>query len=294
MKDYAPDALAQGYRLELIPYTDERLAAESFKKGLCDGVFITDLRVRPFNTFTGTFSAIGGLNGSEATETLLQLLASDNPKITSKLTQGPYEVAGVGAMGSVYLFVNNREAVKGIASIQGKRIAVLDYDPSQALMAESFGAVPVSSDVTYFSSKFNNGAVDILATPLAAYHPLELYKGVGKKGGVIDYPVSEVSLQFIIRSKAFDPKFGASARTWFFNNRDIAAKVVKEYSEQIPDDLWIELPKEELPKYDNLIRKARIRLAKEKKVYDLEMLHTLKQVRCHLDASRAECSDNLE
>lgn len=48
-------------------------------------------------------------------------------------------------------------------------------------MASQVGAQAVSSDITNFGAKFNNGQVDIIGAPAAAFKPLELHKGLGTK-----------------------------------------------------------------------------------------------------------------
>ena len=55
---------------------------------------------------------------------------------------------------------------------------MLDYDPVQAEMVGQVGASPVPTDIVNAPNMFNNGVVDVLAAPLAAYEIVELYKGM--------------------------------------------------------------------------------------------------------------------
>lgn len=119
MKDYQLAANNFGANLELKPYTDEKIAAEDFKAGQCDGVMIMGLRARQFNGFTGSLEALGALPSYQALETVITTLSS--PKASKFMTSGPYEVAGIVPMGAAYLFVNDR-TIDNISKLSGKKI----------------------------------------------------------------------------------------------------------------------------------------------------------------------------
>ena len=70
------------------------------------------------------------------------------------------------------MLVNDR-SINNLPKIAGKKIAVFDYDKSQAIMVQKIGAQPVSADITNFAGKFNNGQVDIIAAPAMAIKPLQ-------------------------------------------------------------------------------------------------------------------------
>ena len=133
MKDYALAASKWGGDIELKPYTDERIAAEDFKAGQCDGVSLTGLRGRQFNTFTGSIDSIGAITSYAEMRDVLTLLSS--PKIGANMVSGAYEVVGIIPLGAGYLLVNDR-AINNLSKISGKKIAVLDYDKSQAKMVQ--------------------------------------------------------------------------------------------------------------------------------------------------------------
>lgn len=79
MKDYSLAAAKWGADITLKPYTDERIAAEDFKAGQCDGVSLTGLRGRQFNTFTGSIDSIGAITTYAQMKDVLTLLS--NPKM---------------------------------------------------------------------------------------------------------------------------------------------------------------------------------------------------------------------
>ena len=67
-------------------------------------------------------------------------------------------------------------------------------------MVQKVGASMITADVATFAGMFNNGSVDACYAPAFAFNALELYKGVGKKGGVIQYPLAQMTLQLLIHS----------------------------------------------------------------------------------------------
>ena len=71
--DYQAAALPWGVKIKLKPYTDERVAAEDFKSGVCDLVNVTGLRARSFNSFTGTIDSIGAIPTYKHLKTVLDL-----------------------------------------------------------------------------------------------------------------------------------------------------------------------------------------------------------------------------
>jgi len=184
MKDYQLAAKNWGADIELKVATNEAVIAEDFKAGKCDGVSITGMRGRQFNPFTGSLDAIGAITDLKLAVKVMQGLAS--PTFAKAMVNGKYEVVGVIPVGDAYLLVNDRN-INTVAKAAGKKIAVLDYDEAQKIMASQVGAQAVSSDITNFGAKFNNGQVDIIGAPAAAFKPLELYKGLGTKGAIVNY-----------------------------------------------------------------------------------------------------------
>ncbi|MFX4729001.1 putative solute-binding protein, partial [Acinetobacter baumannii] len=84
---------------------------------------------------------------------------------------GKFEVVGIAPLGAAYVMVRDR-AINSVETAAGKKVAVLEWDRSQAKMVQQMGAQPVASDITNFASKFNNGQVDIIAAPAVAFKPL--------------------------------------------------------------------------------------------------------------------------
>ena len=290
MKDYKLAAARWGANLELRPYTDEKIASEDFKAGQCDAVMMTGLRGRQFNGFTGSLDSLGAMPSYDHLRKVLTTLAT--PKAASLMVSGNYEVAGIAPMGAAYLFVNDR-SINTVGKLSGKKVAVLDYDKAQAKMAQKVGMQPVASDITNFAGKFNNGSVDIVGAPAAAFKPLELFKGLGTKGAIVNFPLVQVSLQMYIRKDRFPEGFGQKSREYMFSQYDRAMKLVTTAEKEIDKKYWMQIPGVDQEKYLQMIRESRIALTNEG-IYDKRAMKMLKQVRCSVNAGEAECSQNLE
>lgn len=289
-KDFQLEAIKQGYSFSIKAYTDERVAAEDFKVGNCQGLVATGLRTRQFNNFAGSIDSIGGVPSYEALGKLITTLA--DPKLAKFMVNGKYEIAAVFPVGAAYIFVNDR-AINTLSKAAGKRIAALDYDKAQAELIQQVGAQPVASDISNFGQKFNNGTVDIIAAPAAAYRPLELFRGIGTKGGVARVPIAMVTYQIVLNRDHFPDDAGQKTRTFSLTQLDKALGIVKNMEKEIPANVWMEIPEKEKQEYVVVMREARISM-RDKGIYDKRMLSLMKRVRCQLTPTDGECSLNLE
>ena len=286
MKDYQLAAKSWGADVELKVGTNEAVIAEDFKAGKCDGVSITGMRGRQFNQFTGSLDAIGAITDLKLAVKVMQGLAS--PAFAKAMVNGKYEVVGVIPIGDAYLLVNDRN-INTVAKAAGKKIAVLDYDEAQKIMASQVGAQAVSSDITNFGAKFNNGQVDIIGAPAAAFKPLELHKGLGTKGAIVNYPILQVTGNLIIHPEKFPAGFGQKSREWVKGQLPRAFGILGKMKADIPQKYWMEVPAADKPGYQKLMREARINLT-AKGIYDKRMMKLLWQFRCREDAKNFECA----
>jgi hypothetical protein len=290
MKDYKLAAARWGGNIELRAYTDEKIASEDFKAGQCDAVIMTGLRGRQFNGFTGSLDSLGSMPTYDHVKKVLATLSK--PQLAQLMVSGNYEVGGITPLGAAYLFVNDR-GINNVGKLSGKKIAVLDYDKAQARMVQKVGAQPVASDVTNFAGKFNNGSVDIVGAPAAAFKPLELFKGLGTKGGIVQFPLVQVSLQLYLRKDRFPEGFGQKSREYMFSQFERAMTLVSAAEKEIDKKFWMEIPPADKEKYMQMIRESRIALMNEG-IYDKKAMKLLKKVRCEISAGEAECAQNLE
>ncbi len=291
-KDLALEAKKWNIEAELKAYTDERIASEDFKAGQCDGVAISTMRAKQFNPFIGSIDSPGALPTFDDVRELIRTIA--NPKMSPLLITGPYQVAAVIPLGAAYVMVNDRK-IDSIEKVAGKKIAVLDFDKAQAKMVEKIGAQAVASDITNFGGKFNNGQVDIIAAPAIAFKPLELYRGLGTKGAIFNFPLVQITATILIRRDKFIkeiPDFDervVKMREFAYSKIDVIAKMIKKSEADIDPKYWMTLTKADQEKYTQLMRDARIAMTKEG-FYDPKMMAVLKKVRCKSNPTNVECS----
>ena len=286
MKDYQLAAKSWGADIELRVNQNEAVIAEDFKAGKCDGISVTGMRGRQFNNFTGSLDAIGAIPDVNLAVKVMQGLST--PAFAKYMTSGQYEVVGVIPVGDAYLMVNDR-SINTVAKAAGKKIAVLDYDQAQKIMVQQIGAQAVSADVTNFGAKFNNGQVDIIGAPAAVFKPLELYKGLGTKGAIVNYPILQVTGNLIIRPDKFPAGYGQKSREWVKSQLPRAFGILGKMKSDIPQKYWMQVPTADKPGYQKLMRESRVDLTK-RGVYDKRMMKLLWQFRCKEDPKNFECS----
>jgi len=286
MKDYQLAAKNWGADIELRVGQNEAVIDEDFKAGKCDGISVTGMRGRQFNKFTGSLDAIGAIPDLKLAVKVMQGLAS--PTFAKYMTNSKYEVAGVIPVGDAFLMVNDR-SINTVAKAAGKKIAVLDYDEAQKIMVQQIGAQAVSADVTNFGSKFNNRQVDIIGAPAAVFKPLELHKGLGTKGAIVNYPILQVTGNLIIRPDKFPAGYGQKSREWVKTQLPRAFGILGKMKADIPQKYWMNIPAVDKPGYQKLMRESRIDLTR-RGIYDKRMMKLLWQFRCKEDRSNFECS----
>ena len=287
MKDYKIAALGWGVELKLKPYTSERVAAEDFKSGLCDAVSFTGIRARQFNSFTGSLDAIGALPTYDHLKSVITTISGK--KAAKLMVSEPYEVVGIFPGGAAYMFVNDRR-IDTVGELAGKRIAILDSDPAQVEMVMFVGASPVGTSIANMYSKFNNGSVDITYGPGIVYEAMELYKGLQpKNGGVIQFPLVQLTMQIIIRKAKFPEGYGQKSRDFSLSQFDQGVNTIRRYDSKIPEKLWISIPEKDKAGYLEVFRQSRIRL-RDKGIYNAKILKLMRMLRCKKDPQQPECT----
>lgn len=300
-KDYAVAAQGMGAKIDIKGYTDERVATQDFLAGQCDALFATAFRTRQFNPTAGATDSLGvssivrnGKIDMPASYDVIRktIQTFSSPAAASLMTNGKYEVGGIIPFGTAYPVVNDR-SISTVEDLAGKRIASFDYDKAQAVMIEKIGAQPVSADITSFASKFNNGSVDMIAAPAAAYRPLELYRGIGEKGAMNRFPIVILTYQMIINSEKFPAGYGAKSRNYWLGQFNRAMALVNKAEKDIPESTWSDLTPENMLKYTIMLRDSRIEIANQG-IYDKQGLKIIKRVRCSINPADVECTSNSE
>ncbi|AYA70261.1 RND transporter [Acinetobacter sp. WCHA55] len=279
-----------GAQVQLISFQDEDLADKAFQNDKCDAVYMTSMRARTYNKFAGSIDALGGVPSNKIAQKAVEYVLDprNTKRMTTTLQGANYEVAGIGLIGSAYIFVKDR-TLNTIEKAQGKKFAILHYDRAQRVMVERVGAVPVMSDISNFIKKFNTGEVDVVAAPAYAYKPLEIEKGLGSKGAMLNFPVVNVTADLIVRPERFPAQFGEQSRQWFLQKIPQSFAMVQRLEAAIPNKIKMQLSKEDKEKYQRLLREGRIDLTKQG-VYDPGMMRVLKKARCTVERTNFECS----
>ena len=290
MEEWALAAKTWHSDVQLIAYQNEELADKDFKNGKCDAAYITTMRARQYNKFAGSIDALGGVpTNAIALKAITFVLDKRNVKrLKTTIDNEEIEIGGIGQIGPAYIFVNDR-AINTIEKGKGKKFAVLAYDKAQIAMVERVGAIPVPSDISNFIKKFNTGEVPMVGAPAYAFKPLEMEKGLGSKGALINFPVLNVTADLVFRSQKFPATFGNDSRTWFIKQLPRQFSMVKRLEEGIPAKYRLNLSKVDTEKYQKLLRDGRMDLTRQG-IYDPTMMSVLKRARCTVDRTNFECS----
>lgn len=290
LEEWALVSKKWGAQVQLISFQDEDLADKAFQNDKCDAVYMTSMRARTYNKFAGSIDALGGVPSNKIAQKAVEYVLDprNTKRMTTTLQGESYEVAGIGLIGSAYIFVKDR-SLNTIEKAQGKKFAILHYDRAQRVMVERVGAVPVMSDISNFIKKFNTGEVDVVAAPAYAYKPLEIEKGLGSKGAMLNFPVVNVTADLIVRPERFPAQFGEQSRQWFLQKIPQSFAMVQRLEAAIPNKIKMQLSKEDKEKYQRLLRDGRIDLTKQG-VYDPGMMRVLKKARCTVERTNFECS----
>jgi len=243
-----------------------------------------------FNRLPTTIEALGALHTYEHLRGVLNLLTQDFAD--KYLISNGHETAGVLPAGKVYLFVRDR-SIDTVAELAGKRIATMDYDKAAPVMVDKVGAIMVAADLGSIGPKFNNGDVEACYMPATAYGPFELHRGLGTKGGIVNLPLAQGTLQLLIHADKFPEGFGKKSRKFFYSKFDKALANVKQADEDLPDKYWVEIGNRET--FDEMFLDVRLELRDKHGAYDGKMLRAMaRNVRCKMDAARPECAEQKE
>ncbi len=292
LEDFAVTASTWGVPVSVRAYTDEQTATKDYDAGQCDGVVATGVRLQGYNNFPSTIEAMGAI---PTYDILKQMILSLNryESAARRLRRGEHETAGIIPIGAVYLFVRDRR-IDTVPELAGIRIATMTYDRASPLMVDRVGAIAVPADLSTIGPKFNNGDVDACYVSAPAYEPFELRRGMGTKGGVIQYPLAQATLQLLIRHARFPEGFAAKARVDIAARFDHALEIVKRAEAAIPASAWIPVSSSDIPGFEELFLSVRLKLRDEVGAYDPTMLSALRKLRCANDPTRSECAEKKE
>jgi hypothetical protein len=286
MKDYAINMKVTGIDFDVKPYTDESVAMADFLSKKCDVVSATDLRTRQYNKFSGTVSAVGAVPSYKELNTVLKTLA--RKKAAKYLDGDKFSIIGIFPIGAGYLFLNDRE-LDTVGELAGKRIATLNYQKDAIHMVNYIKATVIPSDITNFGGKFNNGSVDICYSPAFAFNAYELYHGLKDNGGIIRYPLAQLTMQLLTNIDTFDAATRQKSREIMFSMNKQAMNIVMKHEKSIDEKYWVDIPESDIETYQEMFRQNRLEL-KEREIYDPKLLTLMRKIRCKNNAKASECT----
>lgn len=286
LSDLVPKAITWGLNVELSAYTDEKIASNDFKAGLCDVALLTGLLTSKYVPFGGTLNAAGGIVSENGINTVLKVLA--DPKASELLSNGNYEIVGSYPVGGVYVFVKDR-AVDSVEKFSGKKMSILNEDPQSIKLAQMVGASPIATSLATLSGQFNNGNIDLLLMVPIGYNVFELYQGLGENGGIIDEKLFYGMMQLIAHKDRFSNDFGLKMREYILSRLTDIHKLARDSKAEIPSRYWIKTSEEVKTEFDRFKRDIRLAL-RDEGVHHPKALRLLWKIRCSEDPTRSECS----
>lgn len=299
-KTYALAAQKLGVDIKLKAYTDERVASEDFRVGQCHGLMATSIRTRAYSPVTaaidygGTATIVksGKIDIAASYEVVRKAIQVFASPAAAKLTiHDRFEIGGILPTGAIYTFARDRAVfTKGFA---GLRMPAFDDDKVQAYLIQRAGAQPVSADISNFVTKFNNGSVDVIFAPAVAFKPLEIYRGVGSKGGISRFPLAFSTLQVVLERGSFPEGFGEKSRQFWAGQAEQMITTVRKAEADLPPELIVDYPLETAIAFVAGQRDTRVDLA-GKGFFDKQGLKVMKRIRCSVHGSASECANNDE
>lgn len=299
-KGYALAMQKHGMEVNIRPYIDERVASEDFRVGQCAGLMATSIRTKIYNSVTAALDH-GGVativrNGKIDMDASYQVLQKAGQVLASPGAeqlnlQDRFEVGGIVPLGALYTMARDRTIFK--RGFAGARMPAFDHDKVQAYLIARAGAQPVSVDMRNFVTMFNNGGLDVVFAPAVAYQPLEIYRGVGTKGGVSRFPLAFTSIQLIVDRNKFPAGFGEKSRQYWASQFEILLGSVRKAESSIPEPTWVDFDPEEAAAFINNQRDMRVELGKQG-YYNKQGLKFMKRVRCSIYNAAPECSNSAE
>jgi hypothetical protein len=273
-----------GINLDVVAYTDEEEAIKGLESGFCDSAVITGVKANKFNSFTGSIEALGGLTSKKQMSLLLQVLSS--PKAMPKMQDEKYVVIGVIPLGENFLMSTKSNA--SIASIMSGRASRISNDASQESIFKKFSVPSKEFNILADSIRaFRQGETDVMLAPKVTYNMFSLGQAMAK-GVILDYPVSQMTLQIVGNIDRIPPEVALILREDLFIKFNYLYREVKKNNRNIPNSVLKQVSQSD----QQLLSKTIADIRKENTksgVYNKSMIKLQDRIRCKLDRSLPLC-----
>lgn len=274
-----------GITMHVTAYTDEQEVVDKLKSGECDTSIMSGAQAKQFNDFTGSIEALGGVPSRKHMKYLMQVLASTHAH--KKMQQGDYHVVGVIPIGDNYLFTHDGKKPTLKRTFNGKA-AIVNSDVSQKALFDAFDMEIINGKNTAAAAgAYNLADADVVMAPLVGYNMFNLGSGL-KHGTIVDYPLSQMTLQVISRVDTIPPEVGQFLREDLFIKLNMLYREVEKNSKEVPREKMIKLSNRESKILDSKIAAIRDKVTQEGG-YNKGMMKLQKKIRCKIDKQREEC-----
>jgi hypothetical protein len=274
-----------GITMHVAAYTNEQDVVDKLKTGECDASIMSGAQAKQFNDFTGSIEALGGVPTRKHMRYLMQVLASTYAH--KKMQQGNYQIVGIIPIGANYLFTHDNKKPTLRRSFSGKAAVVSD-DVSQKALYSAFGMKTVTGKNTAAAAgAYNLSDADVVMSPLVGYNMFNLGTGL-KYGSIVDYPLSQMTLQVVSRIDTIPPEVGQFLREDLFVKLNMLYREVEKNSREVPRHKMHKLSSRDAKLLDTKIALIRDELTKEGG-YNKGMMKLQRKIRCKIDRSRQEC-----
>jgi hypothetical protein len=274
-----------GITITVEAYTDEQKVVDKLKSGECDTGVMSGAQAKQFNDFTGSIESLGGVPSRQHMKYLMQVLASTNAH--KRMQQGNYHIVGVIPIGDSYLFTHDEKKPTLEGIFNGKAAAV-EGDVSQQALYSAFDMNLLKGESSAeIAGAYNLAKANVMMAPLIGFNMYNL--GIGlKNGSIIDYPISQMTLQVVSRLDTVPPEVGQLLREDLFVKLNMMYREVEKNSREVPREKMLKLSTHEEKVLEGKIDAIREQVTNAGG-YNLGMMKLQRKIRCKLDKSRQEC-----
>jgi hypothetical protein len=274
-----------GISMEVEAYTNEQDVVDKLKSGECDTSVMSGVQAKQFNDFTGSIGALGGLPSRRHMKYLLQVLASTHAH--KKMQQGDYHIVGVIPIGDNYLFTHDGKKPTIKRTFSGKA-SIVSNDASQKALFDAFGMKTIQGiNTAAAAGSYNLADADVMISPLVGYNMFNLGTGL-KHGSIVDYPISQMTLQVVSRLDSIPPEVGQFLREDMFVKINMMYREVEKNSREVPRDKMFKFSPREEKLLDTKIAAIRQQVTDDGG-YNKGMMKLQRKIRCKIDKTREEC-----
>lgn len=244
-------------------------------------------KAREFNDFTGSIEALGGVPSRKHMKYLLQVLSSTHAH--KKMTQGDFQIVGIIPIGANYIFTHDGKKPTLNRSFNGKnRAAIVEGDMSQQALFGAFDMQLIPGQSTAAAAgAYNLAEADMFLSPLVGYNMFNLGTGL-KHGSIIDYPLSQMTLQVVSRIDTIPLEVGQLLREDLFVKLNMYNRKVDNNTRGVPREKMYKLSPRDEKIMDIKIAEIREVVA-DSGGYNKSMLKLQKKIRCKIDKTLDEC-----